>query len=42
VNTYSIFGDSSAELETANGCLVLLGTQGPPAERHTRATNDPD
>jgi hypothetical protein len=28
-NTNSIFGDSSSELETANGCLVLQGSRNP-------------
>ena len=35
-------GDSSLVLEAAFGCLVLLETQGPSAERHTRVTIDPD
>src|ERR1700758_1830756 len=36
-NTNSIICDGSSELETANGCLVLHGMQGPPAVRRARA-----
>jgi hypothetical protein len=41
-NTNSIICDGSSEPETANGCPVLHGKQGPPAARHTCATDDPD
>ena len=36
-NTNSIICDGSSEPETANGCPVLHGMQGPPAVRHSCA-----
>src|ERR1700761_7194841 len=41
-NTNSIICDGSSELETANGCLVLHGMQGPPAVRRSCAETNPD
>jgi hypothetical protein len=40
-NTNSIICDGSSELETANGCLVLHGMQGPPAVRRSCAETNP-
>src|SRR6201993_2351849 len=41
-NTNSIICDGSSDLETANGCPVLQGMQGPPAVRRSCAETNPD